>query len=143
MIVSTSSNTHRESRQLLKQRLVEAFVYQRAIDESTYQEQLDKLNEAIAVAEIDERDARIEETDVQAALGFGKFVLLSAPRLWVQLSLAQKQRLQQVIFPRGVQFEDGVYRTAETSMVFFELEAGQSRKAGLVALTGIEPVFRP
>jgi hypothetical protein len=61
----------------------------------------------------------------------------------VQLSLAQKQRLQQVIFPRGVQFEDGVYRTAETSMVFFELEAGQSRKAGLVALTGIEPVFRP
>lgn len=63
-----------------KQRLVEAFVYQRAIDESTYQEQRDRLNEAIAVAEIDERDTRIEETDVQAALGFGKFVLLSAPR---------------------------------------------------------------
>ena len=38
--------------------------------------------------------------------------------------------------------EDGVYRT-ETSMVFFEFKAGQSSKAGLVALTGIETVFRP
>jgi site-specific DNA recombinase len=126
-----------------KQRLVEAFVYQRAIDPSTYQEQLDKLNEGIALGEINERDARIEETDVQAAVSYGEFVLLSAPRLWAQLSLEQKQRLQQVIFPRGVQFEDGVYRTAETSMVFFELEAGQVKKEGLVALTGIEPVFRP
>ena len=132
-------NTQRER----KQRLVEAFVCQRAIDESTYQEQLDKLKEAIALAEINERDTRIEETDVRAAVRFGEFILLSAPRLWVQLSLEQKQRLQQVIFPRGVQFEDGVYRTAETSMVFFELDAGQAKKEGLVALTGIEPVFRP
>jgi len=120
-----------------KQRLVEAFVYQPAIDPSTYQEQLDKLNEGTALAEINERDARIEETDVQAAISYGEFILLSAPRLWAQLSLEQKQRL------RGVQFEDGVYRTTETSMVFFELGEGQFKKEGLVALTGIEPVFRP
>jgi hypothetical protein len=46
-------------------------------------------------------------------------------------------------FPRGVQFEDAVYRTTETSMVFLDLEAGVVKKEGLVALTGIEPVFRP
>jgi hypothetical protein len=51
-----------------KQPLVEAFVYQRAIDRRTYQEQLDKLNEEIAFAEINERDARIEQMDVQAAV---------------------------------------------------------------------------
>jgi len=73
-----------------KQRLVEAFVYQPAIDPSTYQEQLDKLNEGTARAEINERDARIEETDVQAAISYGEFILLSAPRLWAQLSLEQK-----------------------------------------------------
>ena len=112
-------------------------MYQPAIDPSTYQEQLDKLNEGTALAEINERDARIEETDVQAAISYGEFILLSAPRLWAQLSLEQKQRL------RGVQFEDGVYRTTETSMVFFELGEGQFKKEGLVALTGIEPVFRP
>jgi site-specific DNA recombinase len=126
-----------------KQILVEAFVYERVIDPTRYQEQLDKLNEEIALAEINERDAQIEKMDVQAAVGFGEFVLLHAPRLWAQLSLEQKQRLQQAIFPRGVQFEDGAYRTAETSMVFFELDATQFKNKGLVALTGIEPVFQP
>jgi site-specific DNA recombinase len=126
-----------------KQRLVETFVYDRTIDPPTYQEQLDKLNELIALAEISERDARIEELDVQAAVSFGEFVMLNAPRLWTQLSLEQKQRLQQMIFPRGVHFEGGAYRTAETSMVFFDLESKPLRKEGLVALTGIEPVFQP
>ncbi len=126
-----------------KQLLVEAFVYKRLIDSAPYQQQLDQLKEEIALAEINERDARIELLDVHAAVGFGEFVLLNAPRLWAQLCLEQKQRLQQAIFPRGVQFEDGVYRTAETSMVFFELEAKQAEKEGLVALTGIEPVFQP
>ena len=59
------------------------------------------------------------------------------------MSSDQKQRLQEVLFPRGVQFEEGVYRTAETSMVFFKLEGNESEKEDLVALTGIEPVFRP
>jgi site-specific DNA recombinase len=124
-----------------KQSLVEAFIYKREIDRVTYQEQLDKLNEELALAEIGERDARIEELDVQAALSFGEFLLLNAPRLWVEASLEQKQRLQQVFFPRGVQFADGGYRTAQTSMIFYELEEISSQKEGLVALTGIEPVF--
>jgi hypothetical protein len=32
---------------------VEAFVYKRALDQQTYQEQLDKLNEEITLAELD------------------------------------------------------------------------------------------
>lgn len=60
--------------------------------------------------------------DVQAAVGFGEFVLLNAPRLWAQLSLEQKRRLQQVIYPQGLHFGEGAYRTAETSIVFFKLE---------------------
>jgi hypothetical protein len=62
---------HLNAQRERKQRLVEAFVYQPAIDESTHLEQADKLNEAIALAEINERDTRIEEADVQAAVGSG------------------------------------------------------------------------
>jgi hypothetical protein len=47
-----------------KQRLFEALVYRREIDCATYQQQLDKLNEGIALAEIDEREARIVEIDI-------------------------------------------------------------------------------
>jgi hypothetical protein len=124
-----------------KQRLVHAFVYRSEIDRRTYQEQLDKLNEEIALAEIDERDARIEEIDIQAAVSFGEFVLLNAPRLWAESSLEQRLRLQHVLFPNGLQFDAGVYRTTATSIIFFNLETEHFEKEGLVALTGIEPVF--
>jgi hypothetical protein len=40
-------------------------------------------------------------------------------------------------------FEDGVYRTAESGMLFFDLQAQQGEKETLVALTGIEPVYPP
>ena len=66
-----------------------------------YQDQLDKLNEEIALADIEERDARIEELDIETAVTFGKFVLLNAVRLWSELPLGQKQRSQQVLFRLG------------------------------------------
>jgi hypothetical protein len=44
-----------------KHLLVEAFVYKRALDQQTYQEQLDKLNEGITLAEMEEQDARLDE----------------------------------------------------------------------------------
>ncbi len=80
---------------------------------------------------------------MQTAVSFGEFVLLNAPRLWREFTLEQKQRLQQVLFPRGVQFENGVYRTAETSMIFFELDAEQVKKESLVSPAGFEPAFPP
>jgi len=58
----------------------------------TYQEQSDKLNEEFAFAEINERDTRIDELDVQVAARHGEFLLLNAPRLWTESSLEQKRR---------------------------------------------------
>ena len=43
--------------------------------------------------------------DVEGILAFAERVLPSASNLWVQSSLAQKQRLQQVFFPEGVRFD--------------------------------------
>jgi hypothetical protein len=41
-----------------KDQLVEAFILQKVIDEATYKDQLGKLNEAMALAEIDQHDQR-------------------------------------------------------------------------------------
>jgi hypothetical protein len=79
-------------------------------------------------AEISERDAWIDELDLHAAVSLVEWVLLDAPRLWIQLSLDQKQRRQQPLVPRGIRFEKGVYRTTETSIVFLQLEAKQIKK---------------
>ena len=65
---------------------------------------------------------------MQTVVSFGEFILLNAARLWANSPFDQKQRLQQVIFPQGVEFEGGTYRTRETSLVFFDLdETGTKR----------------
>jgi hypothetical protein len=126
-----------------KNQLIQAFVYERSIDQKTYQEELDRLEEEIALAELNECEVRIDEIDVEAALSLGQFILLNMARLWVELISEQKQRLQQALFPCGVEFKEGIYRTTRTSMILLDLEAKRASKEDLVALTGIEPVFRP
>jgi hypothetical protein len=56
-------------------------------------------------------------------------------------AIDQKQRLQQILFPGGLQFADGIYRTAATCLLFSLLQTIEVEKEELVAPTGIEPVI--
>jgi len=55
-------------------------------------------------------------------------VILNAARLWTEYSLEQKQRLQEVLFPQGVQFLDGSFRTAVTCLIFSMLQQSEAQK---------------
>ena len=48
--------------------LDEAFIYKKAISKETYERQSDKLSQDIALAEIAQQEARLEQLDVQGAL---------------------------------------------------------------------------
>jgi hypothetical protein len=121
--------------------LVEAFVYRRQLDERTYREQLQKLNEEITLAEIEEKESRLEELDIESVIDFARHILVNAARIWAASGSDQKQRLQKLFFPAGVLFSNGLYRTTRTSSIFFELQESFSGKENLVALPGIEPGF--
>jgi hypothetical protein len=86
-------------------RLDEAFLYERMIDIDTYDRHRDKLRQEFMLAQMDRHSCELEEMDVEGILAFAERVLPSASNLWVQSSLAQKQRLQQVFFPEGVRFD--------------------------------------
>jgi site-specific DNA recombinase len=86
-------------------RLDAAFLYERSIDIDTYDRHRDKLREELTLAQMDRHSSELEEMDVEGILAFAERVLPSASNLWVQSSLAQKQRLQQVFFPDGVRFD--------------------------------------
>jgi hypothetical protein len=59
----------------------------------------------------------------------------------VQASLEQRQRFQQLFFPKGISFDgNGFVRTAATAPVFSCLRPIDAGNEGLVDLTGIEPV---
>jgi site-specific DNA recombinase len=141
--MSVTLKHHIEDLNQRKDRLEETFIYEKAIDRETYERQLDKLNEQIMLAEMQERDAKLESYDVEAVLNFAGHVILNAARLWTEFSSEQKQRLQKVLFPQGITFADGNYKTAETSLFFKLLQESEGEKTGLATLTGIEPVHPP
>ena len=122
-----------------KERLDETFIYERTIDRETYERQRDKLNEQIVLAEMQERDAKLEGYDVESVLAFAEHVILNASRLWTEFSSDQKQRLQRVLFPEGVSFEGGEFRTSVICPLFKHLQTPEGDKSIMATLPGIEP----
>jgi site-specific DNA recombinase len=125
-----------------KDRIVDAFLHRGLIDQRTYQRQVDKLDEDITLAETALHDARLDELNIEGVVAFAEHVLTNPGRLWVEASLEQKQRLQKVLFPRGVTYSpDGRFGTTETSVIFRLLHALPTRKEGEASPTGFEPVL--
>ena len=78
-----------------------------------------------------------------AVLKFAEHFMLNDARLWWEFSSDQKQRLQKVLFPEGVQFEGGTIQTAVTCLVFNLLPEMEGEKFRMATLPGIEPGLPP
>jgi site-specific DNA recombinase len=118
-----------------KQKLMEAFVYQKAIDQETYERERDKLEEDITLAKMRLKDAQLDEVDVEAVLNFAGTFLLNTARLWLEMSLEQRQRFQKVLFPQGIELmPDGAIRTAVTCSVFEMLHTETTPHTRMAAL---------
>ena len=76
---------------------------------------------------------------METVSNFAEHFMLNAARLWTDSSSDQKQRLQKVLFPQGVTFDNGNYRTAETCLFFKLLSDSEVEKTSLATLPGIEP----
>lgn len=126
-----------------KERPEEAFLYERTVDRETYERQRDRLNKQIVLAEMQERDARLEGYDMDGVLAFAEHVILNAARLWIKFLSDQKQRLQNVLFPEGVTFAGGGFGTAATCPLFKLLEDPEGEKSTLATLRGLEPLPPP
>ncbi len=107
-----------------RRKLMEAFVYRRELTQDEYEQMKTPLVEELATAELNLGRARMDEVDVEQVLDFAETLLLNTADAWQRCSLEQKQRLQQVLFPLGVEFGDGLYRTQETSFLFKGLPSG-------------------
>ena len=121
-------------------RLDEAFLYEQSIDIDTYDRQKDRLKEQQTLAQIDRHSTQLEQIDVEGILGFAERILPGAADLWVQASLDQKQRLQQLFYPEGVAFDGNRFnRTTATAPLFKYLEPAEGGEESLVGAAGIEP----
>jgi hypothetical protein len=100
-------------------RLDEAFLFERSVDIDTYDRHAEKLREELTLARIDRHSGLLEELDVEGILAFAERVLPRAADLWVQASLDQRQRFQQLFFPGGIAFDGKrLVRTGATAPAF-------------------------
>ncbi|MGH9141287.1 MAG: recombinase family protein [Thermoanaerobaculia bacterium] len=102
-----------------------------------------KLMEGVlaAFARIDRHSGQLKELDVEGILAFAERILPRASDLWVQASLDQRQRFQQLFFPDGIAFDGKRFvGTGGTAPTFSYLREIQTGNEGLVDQTGIEPV---
>ena len=120
-------------------RLDEAFLFERSIDIDTYDRHAEKLREELTLAR--SHSGQLEELDVEGILAFAERIPRRAPDLWVQASLDQRQRFQQLFFPDGIAFDGNRFiGTGATAPAFSYLREIRTENEGLVDLTGIEPV---
>ena len=121
----------------------EAFLYKHTVDQATYERQRDKLREDMALAQIELHEAELEELDVEGVLAFADHLLTNAARLWMEASLDQKQRLQNVFFPEGLRFDGQEFGTAVTCLAFKQLPLEYATESSMASPTGFEPVSQP
>ncbi len=124
-----------------KQRVLDAFLHDRVIDRKTYQEQASKLDEEITSVEFDLQATSEEELNVEVTLEFAETVLSDPGQLWRELSTPQKQRLQKVLFPKGVHYSPLGFGTDVTCSIFSILRPENIEKSSLATLPGFEPGF--
>jgi site-specific DNA recombinase len=98
-------------------RLEEAFIFAKTIDHSVYERQRDRIQEQLALAELELQDARIETLDVEGILGFAERLIGNVGRMWMAAKLEQRQRIQAAIFPEGLPFDGGKFGTAATCLL--------------------------
>jgi len=111
--------------------LDEAFLYERTIDVERYDRHRDKLREERTLVQMDRHATSSKKW--KGILAFAERVLPSASNLWVQSSLTQKQRLQQLFFPDGLRFDGKrIVGTGTTLPVFNYLSSISEQNKELV-----------
>jgi hypothetical protein len=124
-------------------RLEHAFIYERAIDESRYRPQRDKLREEIALAKMEATEAAQVERDIDGLLAFADHVLKHASAIWTSAASTEERiKFQWTIVPTGCKWSPslGTFEGPISCLEFFELQPTRSQYEKVVDLTGIEPV---
>jgi hypothetical protein len=103
-----------------------------------------RRREELTLARIDHHSGQLEELDVEGILAFAERILPRAADLWVQASLEQRQRFQQLFFPNGIAFDGNrLVRTGATAPAFNYLREIRTEHEGLVdqILTSWNPLI--
>jgi len=119
-------------------RLDEAFLYESSVDRTTYEEHRDRLREELTLAELELSEAQIEQFDIDSALAKAINVLNNASALWIDASLQDRLRLQEVLFPQGLVWDRAGFQTPVTCLSFYHLTPIEGSRRAADPIDGVQ-----
>ena len=126
-----------------RDRLVDAFVHDRAIDRETYEQQRRRLDEQVA----DLRDLRlaskVPSVNLDRALLVAEKLVTDLPGCWNRLQWQQRPQFLRVVYPGGVTFGNGLIGTGQSSWLFNCFGVETVPDDAWAPPTGFEPVPPP
>jgi site-specific DNA recombinase len=125
-----------------RQRLLEAFLYEKAIDRTTYEEEKTRLELALAEAEQEAEQATERSLpNLAEALDFAEDLAGHAAETWWSLEPARRREFQILLFPEGISYHPGgEFRTPVMCPLFKDLETAGNAGARVVRPRGLEPL---
>jgi site-specific DNA recombinase len=130
-------------KEIQKQRVIDAFLFEKSISREIYDQKLELIQNELTEVGTKLDDLEADLIDAKSAVSTAEKILADPAKLWQRLDTSEKQRLQKVIFPDGVEFSEGKFGTPVTALIFKLLQPESRDKAALATLTGFEPVLPP
>jgi len=90
-----------------KDRVVDAYLHEDKLDETTYQQQLARVDREIGEVHRHQRVIATDSISVESAIDFAPRLLTDPPGFWKKLSPERRPALQQAIYPAGITYSDG------------------------------------
>lgn len=84
-------------------------------------------------------DAKIDDLEMGSVVSFANDLLRNARRLWLSLGGDQREKLQWVLFPKGLTYCDGNFGTSVTASAFEVLRLTIEGKSTMATRHGLEP----
>ena len=124
-----------------REQLVEAFVYNKAIDQATYDQQSKRISDAeqAVVEQIATQSG--PEIEIDACLAFGRHLLTNLPECWNQLDEAQRPRFAAAMYPAGLKILGDKIGTAQIPWYKAGLGVSGDDESPVVPPSGIEPLL--
>jgi DNA invertase Pin-like site-specific DNA recombinase len=115
-----------------RDRMVEAFVYDQAVDRPTYEAHLQRLDAEIHSVNLELSRTAASRLSVEELIALAKPILTAPGELWRRAELQEKRRLQALIFPAGTRSTSEALRTPETAHIYCLQKGSSMRKVKVV-----------
>ena len=92
----------------------------------------------MTLAELELSEAQVEQFDIDGALAKAISVLNNASALWIDASLEDRLRLQEVLFPQGLVWDGNAFQTPVTCLSFYHFEPIEGSVLAPHAIDGVQ-----